>query len=60
MVVGGGKCDLGVRRSLGRCLLWLLSSRRKAPTLLAQRDCSFLMPNVREKMPSEAGSVSLG
>jgi hypothetical protein len=41
-------------------LLWLLSSRRKALTLLAMRECSFLMPNVRVNRPAEAGTVRPG
>jgi len=42
-VVRGEKCDLLVRRR-GKDVdqSWLFSSRRKALTLLAQRDCSFL------------------
>jgi hypothetical protein len=42
----------------GSATLWLLGSRRQAHFLLEHSTVVDLMPNVRAKLPAEAGLVS--
>jgi hypothetical protein len=49
---------LSGRASRGLAALWLLCSRREALTLLDCRTAFPVLPNVRAKLPAEAGFVS--
>jgi hypothetical protein len=46
-------------RARGLAALWLFGPRRQALTLLEHGTASFVLPNVRGKLPAEASAVSL-